>query len=118
MVFLFLSYVNVVCNYVIITYPEARFGTSNNLLKIPIDGFRGFNNLDGTEPYYLSTLLLSIKFALRPLPNKVAVYYILNKNNEETRFLEEDCVKRFTSKNSYIRYKVLFTVYTNFTWWF
>lgn len=97
-----------------ITYPNSRFGAREDILKLPLQGFNGFCQDPGIDPYQLFLLNVSLRFPGRPMPKQVKIHGVYREKTEAFGYAAEQCAKafveRFTIPEIGVSYKVCFSV--------
>lgn len=112
--FLTIQHESVEWETVSITYPNSRFGTKQDILKLPLQGFVGACQNTNIDPYELAILNISLRFPGRPMPKQVKVHGVYSSNSPEfaarAQHSAEAFIQRFTIEGSGISYRIQFQV--------
>lgn len=104
----------VVWETVSITYPNSRHGSKYDILKLPLQGIRGFKANTTLESYQLSVLTVSLRFQGRPLPKQVKVHGVCHEESSDFYELAQVCADIYRTRihipNCGLSYKLLCTV--------
>ena len=111
--FMAMQHVCVEWETVSISYPGCRFGTKQDLLKLPLPDFRGLCENKNIDPYELSILYISLRFAGRPSPRHVKIHGIYNDESPDIAMVASNSancfMERFVIPGTGVSYRLYFT---------
>lgn len=95
-----------------ITFPYSRYGSTKDLLKLPLIDYRGLGCFPNADRYNLQVMHIGLRFAGRPLPKNVKIHGICPDETPHFHYVADSCANVYKSKleigDTGIMYKLIF----------